>query len=246
MPLRLVAAALLAAGLHGCVAYEYEHEFWLRVDGSGTVHVTGRPELWAAFKGVGDPRDPDATVTPDALRAIFERSGLRVAQVTLTHRGGRAYLFVSADFDNVNALSGTPAFPDLRIGLRTEGDTLVLEGTWQRPKALSKVPVRQPDGLMAVRFHLPSRVYSHKNAVNGVERGNIVGWQQPVDRGLAGGVLDFGAVMDRRSILGSTVALFAGSLALAVLILATCLYAALRRGRRERRAESVGPSPPSP
>jgi hypothetical protein len=244
MSLRLVAAALLAAGLHGCVAYEYEHEFWLRVDGSGTVHVTGRPELWAAFKGVGNPRDPGATVSPEALRARFERSGLRVSQATLTHRGGRAYLFVSADFDDVNALSGTPAFPDLRLGLRTEGDTLILEGTWQRPKGLSGLRVGEPDGLMAVRFHLPSRVYSHKNAVNGVERGNIVGWQQPVGRALAGGILDFGAVMDRRSILGSTVALFAGSLALAISILAACLYAAFRRGRRERQTAGGGPSPP--
>ena len=32
---RLAAVLLLAAGLRGCLTYEYEHEFWLRVDGSG-------------------------------------------------------------------------------------------------------------------------------------------------------------------------------------------------------------------
>ena len=49
---RLALTLLAAAALRGCVAYEYEHEFWIRVDGSGTVNVTGRPELWTAFKGV--------------------------------------------------------------------------------------------------------------------------------------------------------------------------------------------------
>ena len=46
---RLVVALLLALSLRGCVAYEFEHEFWIRVDGSGTVNVTARPELWAAM-----------------------------------------------------------------------------------------------------------------------------------------------------------------------------------------------------
>ena len=34
---RLAASLLVVAGLRGCVTYEYEHEFWLRVDGSGTA-----------------------------------------------------------------------------------------------------------------------------------------------------------------------------------------------------------------
>ena len=54
---------------------------------------------------------------------------------------------------------------------------------------------------MAVRFHLPSKVYEHKNAVEGVERGNIVGWRQDVAQGLAGRPLELGAVIGPRSIL---------------------------------------------
>src|SRR4249920_982618 len=95
---RLAALVLLAAGTRACLTYEYEHEIWLRVDGSGTVNVTGRPGLWTAFKGLGDPRNPEATATPEAARALFERSGLHVRRVTLTRRGGHPYLFVSADF----------------------------------------------------------------------------------------------------------------------------------------------------
>lgn len=226
---RLAVSLLLAAGLHGCVAYEYEHEFWIRVDGSGTVNVTGRPALWTAFKGLGRPDDPDSTATQEAARALFEHSGLRVKRVTLTRRQGRPYLFVSADFDDVNRLSGTPAFPDLTIGLRPEQGRLVLEGAWARP-----APGRgegDREGLMAVRFHIPAKIYQHKNAFAGVERGNIVGWRQDVARGLEGGRLEFGVTTDRRSILLSTVSLFAGTILLALGILAGAFYVVIRKGR---------------
>jgi len=230
---RLAAALLLALGLSGCLKYEYEHEFWLRVDGSGAVNVTGRPALWTAFKGLGNPRDPDTTATRDAVRALFERSGLQVKRVTLTRREGRPYLFVSAEFADVNRLNGTPAFPDLRIGLRREQDRLVLEGTWARPKDAPDVGARDRDGLMAVRFHLPSKVFGHKNAAEGVERGNILGWRQEVAQGLDGRGLDFGAEMDERSILLSTVVLFATAIVIALLLLGGGLWAVVRRGRRD-------------
>ena len=126
---RLALTLIAAAALRGCVAYEYEHEFWIRVDGSGTVNVTGRPELWTAFKGIAVPADEDAA--REAARRLFEGSGLRVRRVTVTSRGGRPYLFVSADFDDVNRLEGTAAFPDLRLALHPDGDRLRLSGRHQ-------------------------------------------------------------------------------------------------------------------
>ena len=240
--LKRVAAALLAAtALRGCASYEYEHEIWLRVDGSGTVNVTGRPALWTAFKSL--PLDPHGE--PEALkraaRELFERSGLSVKRVTLTTRRGQRYLFVSADFADVNRISYTPAFPDLRIGVRREDARLHLDGSWQRP--LDALAGGEPDreGLMAVRFHLPSKVYGHRNAADGVERGNILGWRQDTAAALDGGRLEFGAEMDERSILSSTVMLFAGAVVLAVLLLATALWAVVRRGRRDLERSNGGP-----
>ena len=226
----LASLLFLAALLQGCLVYEYEHEFWLRVDGSGTVHVTGRPELWTAFKGLGRPDALEASVTREAARALFERSGLRVKRVTLTRRDGRPYLFLSADFDDVGKLNGTAAFPDLQIGLRPEGDRLRLEGTWAKPAATPDLGGR--DGLMAVRFHLAAKVYQHKNAAEGVERGNIVAWRQDVAQALDGRGLDFGASMDRRSILHSTVGLFAAAIALGLSLLGLTLYLVFRKGQR--------------
>ena len=223
---RLALLLFAALALRGCVAYEYEHEFWIRVDGSGSVNVTGRPELWTAFKGVALPADEDAA--RDVVRRLFEDSGLEVDTVTVTRRGGRPYLFVAADFPDVNRLSATPAFRDLRIGLRPENGRLRLEGTWSPPPSPARLA---EDGLMAVRFHLPSQVYEHKNAFEGVERGNIVSWRQDMRSAVRGGALDFGALIDSRSILLSTVLLFVGAILLALAILGGLIYWTARRGR---------------
>ena len=85
---RLAAALVLATALRGCLTYEYEHEVWLQVDGSGVVNVTGRPALWTAFKGL--PLDEsDAEGMKQAARALFEKSGLTVRRVTVTKRRGQ-------------------------------------------------------------------------------------------------------------------------------------------------------------
>lgn len=227
---KVLAALLLAFSLRGCIAYEYEHEFWLDVDGSGTVYVTGRPALWAAFKGL-PASDATSAESRRAVRELFERSGLRVRRVTWTHRKGRPYLFISADFDDVNRLAGTPAFPDLEISLRPSGDRLSLDGRWRRPDGLPAAPPGDRGGLMAVRFHLPSRVYEHRNAAEGLERGNIVAWRQDVSVAADGQPLPFGAVIDRRSILFSTVALFAGAIVLGLSAVALVVYLTFRKGR---------------
>jgi hypothetical protein len=97
---------------------------------------------------------------------------------------------------------------------------------------------------MAVRFHLPSKVYGHKNAFDGVERGNIVSWRQEVREALAGGRLEIGASMDQRSIFGSTMILFATTIALAIAILTGVLQVVRRRGRRALEAAEDGREPP--
>jgi hypothetical protein len=231
MAARLALVLFLAAGLGSCVRYEYEHEFWLDVDGSGRVNVTGRPDLWAAFKGLPAGAGEDAL--SQRARELFERSGLRVRRVDVTHRRGRPYLFVAASFDDLNKLGGTPAFPDLRIALRRDGERLRLQGSWQRPPAFTTVTA-EGDGLMAVRFHLPSKIYEHQNAAEGVERGNILGWRQEVAAALRGTALAFGAVLDERSIFYSTVGLFAAAVALAVGLLAVMIYIVRRKGQRAR------------
>jgi len=229
---RLAVVLLVAATLRGCMRYEYEHEIWLKVDGSGEIAVTGRPSLWAAFKGLPvDEKDPAAL--QKAARELFERSGLEVRKVQLVRRRGHRYLYVAATFKDVNRISYTPAFPDLRLGLRHEAGRLELDGSWQRPLESVAGGEDARDGLMAVRLHLPSKVYSHRRAAEGLERGNILSWRQETAEALDGGRIEFGAELDERSILFSTVMLFAGAVVLAVLLLALALWVLVRRGRRD-------------
>jgi hypothetical protein len=235
--LRIASILLLAGGLAGCIRYEYDHEFWLDTDGSGTVQVSGRPALWAAFKGVGTAEDPEKTISREELRRLFERSGLRVRRVLRNRRAGKTYLFVSATFKDLNALGGSPAFPDLAIHLGGTGEKLRLEGAWQRPPNARLVEASQREGLMAVRFHLPSKVFEHKNASDGVERGNILSWRQDVSQGFEGPPLAFGALMGRRSILSATVTLFVSSILAAAAFVALLLYLAYRQGKRRLAQE---------
>jgi hypothetical protein len=232
MPSRLAAVLFLAASLRGCVVYEYEHEFWLRTDGSGSVYVTGRPALWTAYKGLGRADDPEGTATREAARKLFEGAGLRVNRVTVTTRDGRRYLFLAADFDDVNRLSASGAFPDLQIALDREGERLRLTGAW-RPPPSGQAPPGQDDGQLAVRFHLPSKVYEHKNATFGVERGNILSWTRQVAAAPGASPLEFGAVMDDRSILFSTVVLFGSAILVALALLAGVFVLVARKGRRQ-------------
>lgn len=226
---------LLLAGAPGCVSYEYEHEFWLRVDGSGSVLVTGRPGLWAAFKNIAH-QDADDASLQQAARLLFEASGLEVRRVTLTRRRGQRYLSVAADFKDVNRLWRTPAFPDLRVDLYREAERVRLRGYWVRPIDSPEIGERDHEGLTAVRFHLPSKVYEHGNAAAGVERGNILAWRQTTAAALDRQPLEFGALMDARSILWSTVALFAGAIALALVLLSAALWLVFRKGRRAASA----------
>jgi hypothetical protein len=229
MPGRLALALLLAAGLAGCVRYEFDHEFWLEVDGSGRVQVTGRPGLWVAFKNVPSA-EPEAAAR-EARRA-FERAGLRVRRARVVERRGQRYLFLAAEFRDLNALGRSPAFPDLEIALRPVAGRLELRGAWGPPPGAREPPAADRTGLVAVRFHMPSRVHAHDNAAGGVERGNILSWRATTDAVVSGRVLSFGAEIDSRSTLHTTLVLFGVAVALALLFVAGTLLAVARRGRR--------------
>ena len=60
--------------------------------------------------------------------------------------------------------------------------------------------------IAAFRLHLPSRVVYHNT--DGVQRGNILSWEQPLSERLRGAPLALDARMETASILYSTLLLF--------------------------------------
>lgn len=155
--------------------------------------------------------------------------------MTVTRRrlglGRQPYLYVAARFPDVNKLAGTPAFPDVaKLGLAREPGRLRLHGIWKRPATSGDSPAL--DGLVAFRFHLPAKVYEHRNAVDGLERGNILSWRSTVAEALAGRPLEFGFLAGDSSIFRSTVGLFAAAVIIGLGLLGLALYLTARRGRR--------------
>ena len=85
---------------------------------------------------------------------------------------------------------------------------------------------------MAVRFHCPARCTSTRTRPAASSGGTSWAGGQDVTQGLAGKRLEFGAIMGARSILWSTVGVFALSIVGGLSLLAIALYLAFRRGRR--------------
>jgi NADH:ubiquinone oxidoreductase subunit 2 (subunit N) len=77
-----------------------------------------------------------------------------------------------------------------------------------------------------------------------VERGNIVTWREDLAAGFAGKPLAFGATLDDRSILLSTVVLFGAAIAIAAVILVAAVLEVRRRGRAQRKREGEGLAEP--
>ena len=93
--------------------------------------------------------------------------------------------------------------------------------------------------LVAIRLHLPSRIISHNardlesSRGSAVQRGNIVAWEQLLTDRLDGRPIEIEVRMDRQSILYTTLWLFAGAFAAAVLMMGGLLWLTIRKGARE-------------
>jgi len=217
------------------VTYEFEQEFWLKTDGSGSFEVTAPPWIWNVVKNVGQATNLDATVNDQALTALFNDRAILNPRVTRGSRNGRSNLTVTGDFSNVNALVGTKAFPDLAIGLRTEGERMRLFGVWRRPP-FTGTAQGDESGTMAIRFHIPSEVFAHRNASLGLERGNVLSWTQDLKSGVAGAPIDFGATIGTTRVLSALFGAWGLPVLLGIAVVAFLLFLFSRRGRKRRRS----------
>jgi hypothetical protein len=228
----MLIAPACAGAPFGRRLYEYEEEIYLDVDGSATVNVNASVPALVALRGADLPVDPLARLDREQVRAFFLGPGVEVTRVSLSRRDGRRFVHVSIDVDDVRRLSKVPPFAWSRYRLDRRDGALEFEqvvGT-AAGKDVGNVGWQ---GNEAVRFrvHVPSEIPFH-NSQSGVERGNILGWDQPLAERAAGAPLEMEFQMEPESILYSTLLLFGGTVVAAVLAFAIAIWLFVRKGRR--------------
>jgi hypothetical protein len=242
VPWAVVFLALAVAGsaCRGVVKpeYEYEEELYLALDGSATLYVNASVPALVALRGADLDVDPEARFDRRRVRALFEGPGVEVSTPTSSRRNGRRFVHVRVDAARLTDLQKLAPFSWSSYGLSTRGDVIEL-------RQVVGPAVGKPVGdvgwsgkeIVAFRMHLPSRIPFH-NARDGVQRGNILEWEQPLTARLAGTPLEMQAHMETESILARTLLLFGSTIVAAAAAFALVLWWIARKGRSSEMAES--------
>jgi hypothetical protein len=238
-----LAAVLLAPACAGSTLgrrlYEYEEEIYLDVDGSATVNVNASVPSLVALRGADLPVDPLARLDREKVRAFFTGPGATVTRVSVSRRDRRRFVHVSIDVDDVRRLPRVPPFAWSSYRLNRRDGVLEFQQVVGQAsgKAVSDVGWA---GDEAVRFrvHVPSEIPFH-NSRSGVERGNILGWEQPLAERVKGVPVEMEFQMEPESILYSTLLLFGGTIVAAALAFALAIWLFVRKGRRADVIESA-------
>jgi hypothetical protein len=254
IPLTLGVAALLVAalGLGACrsvlsVKYEYDEETYLELDGSATVYVNASVPALVALRGAPLDVDPRARLDRNDVRAFFESPVADVASVTTSRRDNRRYVHVRLDVPDIRRLSDATPFSWSRYSLAGDDDIAVFRQVVGPSESRDVGNVGWTgEEQVAFRLHLPSRVPWHNAEGRGIERGNIIRWEQPLAKRLEGEPLEIEVHMETQSILFQTLALFGVTVVLALTSLALAIWWVMRRkGADVPGARSEVPGTPS-
>ena len=217
---------------------EYEEEIYLALDGTATVNVNASIASLVALRGMSLPTDPRARVDRGDVRRLFEGAGVNVTSVSLSRRHMRRFAHVAMDVNDVRKLSQLAPFAWSRYRLDVREDAVDFQQTIGAPAGRAVTDAAW-DGseIVSFRIHIPSEILYHN--AKGVQRGNILEWDQPLAARLKGDELDLQVNMEPRSILYSTLLLFGGTVVAAAATFAIVIWLIARKGRT---AEAARPS----
>jgi preprotein translocase subunit Sec61beta len=230
----IVLAALLLASCQtlGLVRYyEYDERVELSLDGSAVVDITASLAALVALRGATLSVDPEARFDRQALRRLYEGSGVSVREVNPFRRHGRRFVHVRLDVGDIAELPRLVPLSWSRYRLdRLDGELRFVQDVG--PAAQVDVGNVGWTGseLVAFRVHLPSRIHFHNSPLD-IERGNILVWEQTLRERLSGAPLRMEARMETESILYRTLWLFGGTFIAAMLVLAAIIWWVSRKGR---------------
>ena len=211
--------------------YEYDERVELALDRSAVVDITASIPALVALRGATLNVDPEARFDRPAFRELYAGPGVTVREVSASRRHGRRFVHVRLDVSDIAQLSHLTALSWSKYRL----DRLEREFRFvQEVGPAAQLDVGDVgwtgDELIAFRVHLPSRINFH-NSPLGVERGNILAWEQTLRERLAGAPLRMEARMETESILYRTLWLFGGTFATAMLALGGIIWWVSRKGR---------------
>ena len=234
--LALVVATLVAAA--GCQRsifrqYEYEEEIYLKLDGSATVMVNTSIPALIALRGIDLDPSPSAPVDRAKVRAFYESPVARVTRVSPPwRRHGRQFVQIRLETDDIRQLARAKPFEWSTYRFGIDNDQYHYLQTWG-PAVGKPVPgVTWGDEVVAMRMHLPSRIEDHNTTSRQIERGNIAGWEQPLQERLRGQPVTMEVRMQTQSILYRTLTIFGLAFAAAVLLMAGIVVWVKRKGAR--------------
>jgi len=207
------------------------------VSGEATVIVDASIAALVALRGAPLDPSPSKRVDRAEIRRIYEAGGCQVDNVGQPWtRKGRRFVQIRVQTADVRTLSKCSLLNWSTYSLEPEGELLRFRQKVGAPTARDPGAVNW-DGqeLVAFKAHMPSRIQSHNvkrlfDGENGsVDRGNILTWEQRfVDR-RAGKPIEMDVTMEARSILYTTLWLFAGAFAAAVVTLILIVWWTMKR-----------------
>jgi hypothetical protein len=243
MRLRPGAALVLlvaVTGVAGCQSlfrqYEYEEELYVKLNGQASMIVNASIPALVALRGFKLDPSPNAAVDREQIRALYDSPVTHARIGTVWRRGGRRFVQIRIEVDDIRRLSeaGPFSWSSYTFAPQRDADGIDLFHYQQTMRAATgSVPQGiNWDGseLVAVRLHLPSRIEFH-NAPHGVERGNILSWEQTLHDRLQGQPLTIEVRMQAQSILYRTLTVFGLALAAALLMMAGVVLWVRKKGK---------------
>jgi hypothetical protein len=230
--LALAALMITACQALGLVKqYEYDERVELSLDGSAVIHINASIPALVALRGATLSVDPEARFDRHAFRRLYEAPGVSVREVNAFRRHGRRFVYVRIDVSDIAELPKVVALSWSRYRLDRLNDEFRFVHEVGPAAQLDVGDVGWTGNeLIAFRAHPPSRITFH-NSPLGVERGNILVWEQTLRERLSGAPLRMEARMQSESILYRTLWLFAGSFVAAIAVLAALIWWVSRKGK---------------
>jgi len=215
--------------------YEYEEEVYLSLDGTATVYVNASLPALNALRGTSFATAPNAPLDRDGLRAYFSTAPARLTgQLSGSRRSNRRFVHVKLEVDDIRQLSKAAPFAWSEYEFTRDGDLFKYQQTIGAAAGRDVGDVGWTGReLVAFRVHLPSRI-RYQNNGRGVDRGNIVVWEQTLEQRLRGVPLLLDARMDPESILYRTLWLFGWTFVAVAIVFAIVIWGIVRRAPAEQ------------